>query len=296
MVVMRRCAAGDRCGSSVRTSENSDLAVVFRIALPSDFIDLERYPVDALDTPLATSVVADGNAALRADGVCILPGFLRDDVIDALVGECEQLAPFGHHSEVAGTPYIEAPDRSFPEGHPRRSPSRTSLTAVAYDLFPPDSAIRALYEWDSLMEFIGALLDRSPLYRYADPFGALNLAVMTEGDELHWHFDQTDFVVSLAIQSSDEGGDFENAKLIRSADDEHYDDVAAVLADTAPDRVRTEPMTPGTLMVFEGRNSMHRVTPIRGDGPRFVALLAYDTKPDTDSSDRLKMVRYGRLP
>ena len=73
------------------------------------------------------------------------------------------------------------------------------------------------------------MLERSPLYRYADPLGALNLAVMGDGDELHWHFDQTDFVVSLAIQSSDEGGDFENAKLIRTADDEHYDDVAAVL-------------------------------------------------------------------
>ncbi len=55
-------------------------------------------------------------------------------------------------------------------------------------------------------------------------------------------------------------------------------------------------MTPGTLMVFEGRHSMHRVTPIKGDRPRYVALLAYDTKPDTDSSNRLKMVRYGRLP
>ncbi len=296
MVPTRRCDTGDTRRGGVRTSQNSALAVLFRIPTPSDLIDLERYPVDALDSPLARSVVADGNAVLRADGVCILPGFLRDDIIESLIAECEELAPLGHHSEVAGTPYIEAPDRSFPEGHPRRSPSRTSLTAVAYDLFPSDSAIRALYEWDPLMHFIGALLDRSPLYRYADPFGALNLAVMTEGDELHWHFDQTDFVVSLAIQSSDAGGDFENAKLIRSPDDERYDDVAAVLAGTAPDRVRTEPMTPGTLMVFEGRNSMHRVTPIRGDRPRFVALLAYDTKPDTDSSDRLKMVRYGRLP
>ncbi len=241
-------------------------------------------------------MVADGRAALRDDGVCILPGFLRAEVIDALVDECEALAPLGHFSKVSGTPYIEAPDRSYPEGHPRRTAEPTSLTAVAYDLFPRESALRGLYEWDPLMAFLAALLDRSPLYRYADPFGALNLAVMRDGDELHWHFDQTDFVVSIAIQSSIEGGDFDNAKLIRSSDDEHYDDVAAVLAGRAPERVRTEPMTPGTLMVFEGRNSMHRVTPIKGDRPRYVALLAYDTKPDTDSSDRLKMVRYGRLP
>jgi hypothetical protein len=30
--------------------------------------------------------------------------------------------------------------------------------------------------------------------------------------------------------------------------------------------------------------------------PRYVALLAYDTEPGTDSSDLLKLVRYGRLP
>jgi hypothetical protein len=63
----------------------------------------------------------------------------------------------------------------------------------------------------------------------------------------------------------------------------------------SPESVRTEPMTPGTLMLFNGRWSMHRVTMIEGDVPRYVALLAYDTKPGTDSTDTLKMSRYGRL-
>ena len=39
-----------------------------------------------------------------------------------------------------------------------------------------------------------------------------------------------------------------------------YDDVAAVLGGDRS-RVRTLPMTPGTLLVFEGRNSLHRVSP-----------------------------------
>ena len=55
-------------------------------------------------------------------------------------------------------------------------------------------------------------------------------------------------------------------------------------------------MTPGTLMLFNGRRSMHRVSPVVGDVPRYVALLAYDTKPGTDSTDELKLSRYGRLP
>ena len=71
------------------------------------------------------------------------------------------------------------------------------------------------------------------VYPYADPLGALNLAVMDDGDQLQWHFDQTDFVVSLAVQDADTGGDFEVAPQIRTADDEHYDDVARVLAGDA---------------------------------------------------------------
>jgi hypothetical protein len=34
--------------------------------------------------------------------------------------------------------------------------------------------------------------------------------------------------------------------------------------------------------------------PIEGATPRLVALLAYDTKPGTQSSELLKLVRYGR--
>ena len=49
-------------------------------------------------------------------------------------------------------------------------------------------------------------------------------------------------------------------------------------------------------MLFNGRWSMHRVTAIEGERARYVALLAYDTKPNTDSSETLKMSRYGRLP
>jgi hypothetical protein len=83
---------------------------------------------------------------------------------------------------------------------------------------------------------------------------------------------------------------------IRTATDEHYDAVRRVQAGAADAGVRVVPMTPGTLMLFEGRRSIHRVSPIRGGRPRHVALLAYDTKPGTDSSALLKRVRYGRLP
>ncbi len=116
---------------------------------------------------------------------------------------------------------------------------------------------------------------------------------MRDGDQLQWHFDQTDFVISLALEDCEEGGDFEVAPRIRSREDERYTEVGRVLRGES-DAVVHLPMQPGTLLIFEGRNSVHRVSPLRGPTDRLVALLAYDTKPGTVSSPVLRMARYGR--
>lgn len=257
-------------------------------------IAVDRYPIT--DPDAIGPVIQAGRLGLARDGVAILEGFLTEAAVGEICEECRRLETVAHHSVTIGSPYLELPDPEAPEGHPRRWEVRSSLAAVAYDLIPPDSLLRALYESDDLMEFVRLLLDRPVLYRYADPLGALNIAVMSEGDELGWHFDQTDFVVSLALQSSIAGGEFVSATRIRTGTDPCYDAVAQVLQTGSGPRVVSLPMRPGTLMLFEGRHSMHRVTPVVGPRPRYVALLAYDTRPDTDSSDLLKLVRYGRLP
>ena len=207
--------------------------------------------------------------------------------------DADALAQRAHRSGGQGTAYLEFPDFSLPPDHPRLHFADYAVRAVAYDITPLDSPLRRLYEWDPLTELIADVLGRGPIFRYADPFGALNLAVMGEGDQLQWHFDQTDFVVSLAIQSAEAGGDFEVVPRIRSKADERYADVAAVLAGDRS-RVETLPMTPGTLLIFEGRHSLHRVSPVAGTRWRHVGLLAYDTKPGTMGSDLLRADRYGR--
>jgi hypothetical protein len=247
---------------------------------------------DAVD--LDWSFVREGRAQMAATGACEIPGFVRAEAVPAFIDDARRLAPLAHRSGGLGTVYLGFPDESFPLDHPQQWLGQYDLGAVAYDLFPAGSPTRRLFEWPELTRFVAAILGLEVVYPYGDPLGALNLAVMTDGDQLQWHFDQTDFVVSLAIQDADVGGDFEVAPQIRTADEEHYDDVAEVLAGD-PDRVVTLPMTPGTLLVFAGRYSIHRVSPIAGTTPRLVALLGYDTKPGTMSSELLKEVRYGRV-
>jgi len=260
---------------------------------PSLLVDLDRYPLLNPGSERYRAGVEDARRELRAKGAAEIPGFASPTGVAALVHDADALAARAHRSGGQGTAYLEFPDFSLPPEHPRLHFADYAVRAVAYDITPLDSPLRLLYEWDPLADLIADVLGRGPIFRYADPFGALNLAVMGGGDQLQWHFDQTDFVVSLAIQSAEAGGDFEVAPRIRSADDERYADVAAVLAGDRS-RVETLPMTPGTLLIFEGRHSLHRVSPVAGKRLRHVGLLAYDTKPGTMGSDLLRADRYGR--
>ncbi len=258
-----------------------------------DLVDLGRYPLRDLEGPTGRAVIGRARDQLVATGAAELPGFVTPAGVATLVEDAGSLAPRAHHSGGLGTAYLEFPDFGLLEDHPRLQFAPYAVGAVSYDVIPRGSPLRQLYESDALLDLIASVLDRGPLYRYADPFGALNLAVMGEGDQLQWHFDQTDFVVSLAVQSAERGGDFEVVPRIRSGDDENYDGVARVLGgDTGG--VVTLAMTPGTLLIFEGRHSLHRVSPIGGGTLRHVGLLAYDTMPGTMGSDLLRMDRYGR--
>jgi hypothetical protein len=261
---------------------------------PADLVDLSAYPVLDLESAAGRDVVGRGRAQLAAMGAAELAGFVTPRGVSLLASDAEALAPRAHPSSGVGSAYLDRPDGTLPAKHPRTWLGPYSVGAVAYDLIPRSSPLRRLYEWDPLKDLIEAVLGRGPIFRYADPFGALNLAVMGPGDELQWHFDQADFVVSLAIQSAAAGGNFEVAPLVRSPDDERYDDVASVLAGERT-RVVTLPMTPGTLLIFEGRHSLHRVSPITGARLRHVGLFAYDTRPDIVGTALLRKARYGRV-
>ena len=253
-----------------------------------ELVDLDRYPV--LDTggsrPSGTWSAA-ARTQLVATGAVELPGFLNATGIAALVADADGLAPRAHHSSGEGTAYLEFPDFSLPDDHPRLTWGHYAVGAVRLRPDAGDSLLRQVYEWEPLRNLVEAVLDRGPVYRYADPFGALNLAVMHEGDELQWHFDQTDFVVSLAIQTADHGGYFEVFPA-----DPHRRRRALRRCGRRPGRRPGGSGDPadGAGHVAGVRRPVLAAPgePGRGTGlVRHVGLLAYDTQPGTMGSELL---------
>lgn len=258
-----------------------------------DLIDTDRYPIDDLESPAGIALVERCRADLGATGACQLEGFLRPAAIERLTAEALVLSDQGFVNEAVHNVYFEEVDESLPPDDARRIMQRASQSTIAYDMIPADAGIRALYEWDALLEFVGAALGKSPFYRNADPLGALNLTYYGEGDELGWHFDRAEFVVTLMLQPSISGGDFEYAPNLRNEQDENYATVQRLLqGDTT--HVIHLPSTAGTLAFFRGRHSIHRVTPIEGDRLRTNAVLSFAEKPDHRLNELTQQLFYGR--
>lgn len=102
------------------------------------------------------------------------------------------------------------------------------------------------------------------------------MKIAFEGDQDGWHYDPNDGVVTLQLQTPDEGGAFEYAPYIRSNDDENYQGVARLFESPDTEATHQRPAA-GTFMLFNGSRSMHRVRRVgRTRRPRVVAIFSYD--------------------
>jgi hypothetical protein len=257
-------------------------------------VDTGKYPLKPNSPGVARLAAQFGE-----EGILVLDNFIRASAVARLEEEGRSLRPLGHR--VTSTHQVTYPAAGVaatepPDPHERvKFDLDESYEVVAYDQFPQASELRTLYQSQELLNFLSAVLGVRPLYRYADALGALNLTYMVKGDTLGWHFDSTDFVVSLGIASPEDGGLFETVRSIRTDADPAVQRVAGVVIRNDCDAVESYPIRPGTLMLFNGRHSIHRVTSVDGTMPRMVLLLGYDRRPDAAPSDESKLVRYGRV-
>jgi hypothetical protein len=263
-------------------------------AAVADVVDLERYPLHDLESPEGRRLVASCRDALRRTGACKLDGFLRPEATARLADEAARLVPRGFRNDAANTVYFEDPDQSLPEDDPRRLLQRSAQIAVAMDVLPSGFGVRRVYEWDGMTRFASAALEEEVLYRSADPLDGCNLTAYEEGDELGWHFDQSEFSITLMLQPAERGGLFEYVPMIRTPEDENYAAVRAILQG-ARDGVVPFPSAPGTLAFFRGRYSLHRVTPVEGGRPRLNSVLTYARVPGHRLNELAQRLYYGRV-
>ncbi len=260
---------------------------------PKAYIDLKRYPLDRSDDPAFKSVLQKVHRELSNDGCSVLKGFVRSECIGDLVIESDLAAPNGHMSKNRTNAYFTMDDETLPSDHPKRQFFDRSNAFIPADNFSENSALREIYEWKPFFEFVRNALGETNFYRYADPLADVIVNMAEEGNGFPWHFDTNNYTVTLAIQNAEEGGDFQYAPNIRKQD-ENFDEVRRVLDGTSS-KLKTLTLEPGDLQIFKGRYSMHRVAPLRGKRPRYVAIFSYvEEQGMVGSPERTKQL-YGKV-
>ena len=257
----------------------------------ADLIDLDRYPLHE-DGPRLDAVLRQVREDLEQDGCAVLKGFLTDAGITALTEEAESVADRGHRSFSRTNAYFTADDPTLPPDHPRRQFFERSNAFIPADNFKPSGPLRKVHDFPGFDAFIQACLQEKRFFRYSDPLADVIVNMAEAGNGFPWHFDTNNFTVTLAIQNAETGGAFEYAPGIRSGG-ENFEEVKRVLDGTS-DRVTALELEPGDLQLFRGRYSLHRVAPLGGARPRYVAIFSYVEDPGMVGSPERTQQLYGR--
>ena len=257
-----------------------------------DLVNLERCPIEDLSSEEGASFARVARRRYREDGLCVVPGFIRPEALQILAEEANGCIGDAWFCRSAHNVYLdEVPPDAPPDGIAARG-VRTFVGSIPHDRLKEDGPLRRLYEWDPLKDFIGAVLGKPRLHRFADPLGACSVNVYVDGGEQGWHFDESEFSVTLLVQSAASGGAFEYVPRIRG----HADELSIIEAVLDGDRrhVRELPFEAGALLIFAGRETLHRVTRVRGARPRLVPMLAYAERPGLENSEEVRMLFWGR--
>jgi hypothetical protein len=258
-----------------------------------DVVDLSRYPINDPSSPAYQPLVQACQEQLRGRGLAQLAGFLTPTAVGEMLALASRLAPQAWASDRAHTIYFEPVDDSAGPEHPRAVLQHSAKKAIAYDQIPASAPIRRLYESDDLTRFIAAVLGKPVLYRSADPLDALEIAIFDDGDELGWHFDNSEFSVTVMYQQPGACGDFDYCPGLRTSHDENYPGVQEILSGHPGGVIRLL-TSPGTLAVFRGQHALHRVTQVTGPHPRINSVLTYGEHPGMKLSKLTQELFYGR--
>lgn len=256
-------------------------------------LDLDRYPLDRLDSVEGAALIDRCRTALARDGLFNLDSLIRPEALEQCVAELAPLlaADAYTHRQTHNIYFSDKVDGVDPD-HPALARHVTANRKICADQMP-GAGVMQLYEWPPLAAFLARVMDKPRLYAMADPLARVNVMTYRDGEALNWHFDRSEFTTTLLLQAPAEGGEFQYRPDLRSPDEPNFDGVARLLKG-ADDQVRTLELAAGTLNVFKGVDTAHRVTPVVGDRERMIAVYSYYEEADVRFSERDQLRFYGR--
>ena len=261
-------------------------------------VDLERYPFLDLSNTDGAALVERCRRQFADEVCCALPGFIRAQAIDAMIAEVEAKESKAHrrrHYKSAYSPYkpIHGESVVLDEDDPHLVPLLRDVHFLGYDEFGASSLLGCLYEAPELSAFTAAVLGVPALFPAADPLMGSPVSLHYEGSELGWHCDTQEFTVTVMFRPSEHGGQFQYFPEAGPRD-RNFERVPDLLRGDESD-VRNVQFDAGTVILFRGANTLHRVTHTEGDRPRILSIFHLERTPGRIYDDQFKLDTFGRV-
>ena len=255
----------------------------------SSVIDDLKHPIENESYRLECKKI------LESEGVLVLKDFLHSSAIESILSEAIDQEHHAYYCINNHNVYLEPPDKSYPLNHARNRTVVSSKGCITDNQVPILSPLRTLYDSEEFKDFLCSVLNEKALYKYDDNLSSINIHYANEGQELGWHFDNSSFAITLLIQKPEAGGEFEYIRDFRNSknNDNNYDQVLDLInGQSQPKKLAMEN---GSLVLFRGKDAIHRVTPTIGRKTRILSVLAYNSSPGVQLSESARMTFFGKL-
>ncbi len=278
----------------------------------SSLVDTTAHPIEDGD------YAATCAGTLDATGALVLTGFAKAEVIEEVVAESAPREAEAFYAGSTHNVYLTDPDPALDPSHPFNRQVVSSKGLIADDQIPDASSLRAIYDSGAFRTFLCRVLGIDAIHPYADELSSINVHFAAEGMELGWHFDNSSFAVTMLLQAAEGGAHFDFVPSVRDSErpevefervgavlDHHIDadvgpearpDVSAGADTNADESVSIQRLRfrPGDLVLFRGRDALHRVTPTEGETTRMLVVFAYNSEPGVALSPSARSTFYGR--
>ncbi len=262
-------------------------------------LDLLTYPFENIDSEGYASLLARCRQSLVSKGLFSLAGLLSEgsciDCVNTLVPRIAKDA-FTHRRQ--HNIFFSENIPQLASSHPANTKLETSNRTLCHDQLI-DTVLPTIYHYQPFIDFLAACMGIDKLYPMADPLAAVNVMAYHEGEALNWHFDRSEFTTTLLLQAPQQGGCFEYRRGLKTATTDtgnavlDYDAIGELLAG-CDKGVEREILSAGSLNVFRGIDTLHRVSPVAGNIDRIIAVFSYFDRPGVEFSAEERTGFYGR--
>ena len=159
----------------------------------SDIINLPRHPIDDAGFRLRCKQRLDEH------GVLTLPEFITPEALNKIAAESQARQDKAYFCKQSHSVYLGPDDDDFPAEHPKNRKVVSSKGCICDDDVSQESELRHLYDAAAFREFVMAVTGETALHPYADPLSSINIHYANHGEELGWHFDNSEFAITLLI-------------------------------------------------------------------------------------------------